>query len=241
MAEILRVRNWEKLQHYKDRSPPWIKLHRELLRDYEFSCLQDASKLHLMLIWLLASQLDNKIPNDPEWIQRHIGTAEPPNIKELISCEFLIVERIASKPLAQRKQSAMPETEAYKEEAEAEKEAEADTARRDESHQAESVVLTIPLVDKSEYKITTAQILDWQQDFPGINAELEARKCRAWNVANPKNRKTRAGILRHVTAWLTRAQDRAPTGGSSGNQKTSAATRQYEAARRQAEEFSDSS
>ena len=50
----LRVKNWEKFQHYKDRTPPWIKLYRDLLNDYEFSCLQDASKAHLMLIWLLA-------------------------------------------------------------------------------------------------------------------------------------------------------------------------------------------
>ena len=54
----LRVNNWKKFQHYKDRNPPWIKLHRDLLRDYDFICLQDASKMQLILIWLLASQMD---------------------------------------------------------------------------------------------------------------------------------------------------------------------------------------
>jgi hypothetical protein len=54
----LRVKNWTEFQHYKDRNPPWIKLHRTLLDDYEFSRLQDASKAHLMLIWLFASQKD---------------------------------------------------------------------------------------------------------------------------------------------------------------------------------------
>ena len=27
----LRVRNWERYQHYKERNPPWIKLYVELL------------------------------------------------------------------------------------------------------------------------------------------------------------------------------------------------------------------
>lgn len=116
MAGFLRVRNWSEFQHYKDRTPPWIKLHRDLLRDYKFSCLQDASKLHLVLIWLLASQLDNEIPNDSAWIQRQIGVSEPVDLKSLIDIGFLE----CSKTLAPCKQSAMPETEAYKQETEKE-------------------------------------------------------------------------------------------------------------------------
>jgi hypothetical protein len=58
----LRVKNWAEFQHYKDRNPPWIKLHRALLDDYEFARLPDASKAHLVLIWLLASQSDGRIP-----------------------------------------------------------------------------------------------------------------------------------------------------------------------------------
>ena len=115
----LRIKGWENFQHYKDRSPPWIKLHRDLLRDYEFSCLQDASKLHLMLIWLLASQLDNRIPNDAAWIQKQIGTDDVPNLKALIDMGFLIDD---SNTLADCKQSAIveTETEAYKQETEKE-------------------------------------------------------------------------------------------------------------------------
>jgi len=106
------VKNWEKFQHYKDRSPPWIKLHRDLLRDYEFSCLQDASKLQLMLLWLLASQLDNKIPTDPEWITRQLGLSDKLNLKPLIDNGFICLVHDASKVLADCKQSAIEETEA---------------------------------------------------------------------------------------------------------------------------------
>ena len=57
-----RVKNFERFQHYKDRSPPWIKLYNDLLDDYAFTCLQDASKLHQILIWLVASRTGNKLP-----------------------------------------------------------------------------------------------------------------------------------------------------------------------------------
>ena len=59
--QFFNVKNWDGLQHYKDRAPPWIKLYNHLLDDYEFACLQDASKLHLMLIWLLASRNSNRL------------------------------------------------------------------------------------------------------------------------------------------------------------------------------------
>ena len=116
----LRVKNLDKYQHYKDRCPPWIKLHLSTVRDYDFSCLQDASKAHLMLIWLLASQLDNRIPNDPDWIKGQTGMRNKPNLNLLIDKGFLILEQDASNALADCNQSAMPETETYTKEAEKE-------------------------------------------------------------------------------------------------------------------------
>jgi hypothetical protein len=106
--KFLYVKNWDEFQHYKDRSPPWIKLHRDLLRDYNFLCLQDASKLHLMLIWLLASQMDNKIPADEKFIRNQIGVKEKIDFNELIEKGFLID---ASNALAKCKQTAIGETE----------------------------------------------------------------------------------------------------------------------------------
>lgn len=98
--QYLTIKNWEKHQHYKDRNPPWIKLHREILDDYEMSCLQDASKLHLILIWVLSSQLNNRIPNDAEWVAKKIGATSKVNLKELIDKGFLVVEQSASNALA---------------------------------------------------------------------------------------------------------------------------------------------
>jgi len=37
----------------------------------------------------------------------------------------------------------------------------------------------------------------------------ELKKIRAWNIANPDRQKTPAGVMRHVTRWLSKAQDSA--------------------------------
>ena len=72
-AGYIRVRNWDKYQHYTSRTPPWIKLHNTLLDDYEYTSLPDSSKSHLLGIFMLASRLDNKLPNDGRWIANRIG------------------------------------------------------------------------------------------------------------------------------------------------------------------------
>jgi hypothetical protein len=41
---LLQPKNWVQFQHYKDRCPPWIKLHRDLLNNRDFMRLPIASK-----------------------------------------------------------------------------------------------------------------------------------------------------------------------------------------------------
>lgn len=101
------VKNFDRFQHYKDRSPPWIKLYNELLDDYEFGLLPDASKMHLVAIWLLASRSDNKIPYDPKWVGRRINASDPVDLDILLKRGFIlsdqelhISEHIASNALA---------------------------------------------------------------------------------------------------------------------------------------------
>lgn len=52
----ITVKGWQRFQHYKHRSPPWIKLHKSLLDNYEWACLHVASKALAPCIWLLASE-----------------------------------------------------------------------------------------------------------------------------------------------------------------------------------------
>lgn len=109
---VLQVRNWAVFQHYKDRNPPWIKLATDTFQNYEFSRLQDASKLLAVCIWTLAARSkDGSVPDDFAYIKAQgclgdLVTEE--NMQELISSGFLVK---ASKSLAERKQTACPETE----------------------------------------------------------------------------------------------------------------------------------
>jgi hypothetical protein len=122
VVHYLRVKNWEEFQHYKDRLPPWIKFHAALLNDYAFSQLADAAKAHLALIWLLASQKDGRIPDDPKFVADKIGAKSPVNLRALVEDGWLIAEHSASNVLQADEASRSGvlslarsrETEAYK-------------------------------------------------------------------------------------------------------------------------------
>lgn len=105
MATYLHVKNWEQFQHYKDRNPPWIKLHRALLDDYEFSALPDSAKGQLILIWLFASQNEGKIPQDAKFLERKLGLSSECDLDVLVCAGFLIPEQVDSGPLASCKRT----------------------------------------------------------------------------------------------------------------------------------------
>ena len=96
MKLLFSVKNWDEFQHYKDRNPPWIKLHNHLLDDYEFEMLGDSAKGHLLCIWMLASRTKNEMVFDDKWITKKIGASTKVNLEALVSAGFLIVEQYAT-------------------------------------------------------------------------------------------------------------------------------------------------
>ena len=56
----MRIKDWPKFQHFKDRRPPWIKLYRDLLEDDQWYELPAASAKILISLWLLASEDETK-------------------------------------------------------------------------------------------------------------------------------------------------------------------------------------
>lgn len=52
----LTAKNWGQFQHYKNRQPPWIKLHREVINSFAWARLQVASKALAPCLWMLASE-----------------------------------------------------------------------------------------------------------------------------------------------------------------------------------------
>jgi hypothetical protein len=85
----LKIRNWAKFQQYKDRDPKWIKLHQNLLDNYEFDLLTECEQLHLIKIWLLASKLGNDLPNDTAWLKRKIGADSEVHVNQMVTLGFL--------------------------------------------------------------------------------------------------------------------------------------------------------
>lgn len=58
----IKIKNWEKFQHFKDRKPLWVKLYRDLLDDIEWHELDSQSAKTLVSLWLLASENDGELP-----------------------------------------------------------------------------------------------------------------------------------------------------------------------------------
>ena len=111
---FIEIVNWNQFQHYRDRNPPWIKLHRELLNSRTWTVSDDASRVLAIAIMMLASENDNKIPNDAAYLMRRAFLNSPPDLMPLISCNFIRLIGSASNTLADASstlQNARPETE----------------------------------------------------------------------------------------------------------------------------------
>ena len=108
MTQYFSISNWQEFQHYKDRNPPWIKLHNQLLDNYQFECLTDATKGHLLCIWMLASRTNNKIVYDQSWVKRKIGANSSVDLESLLSSGFIELQGVAqdaSKALVSEEES----------------------------------------------------------------------------------------------------------------------------------------
>ena len=109
---LLQPKNWAVFQHYKDRCPPWIKLHRDLLNNRAYICLPIASKALAPMLWLLASESKDGVFDgslDELVFRLHITKKEyQDGLKPLIDNDFFI---LVSGVLAERKHVAIPETE----------------------------------------------------------------------------------------------------------------------------------
>jgi hypothetical protein len=139
-----RIRKWDDFQHYRDRSPPWIKLHRQLLDNREWAALSgDASKM-LVECWLIASE--GKIPGvidmtevDIAWRLRRPVEMVERWLQELVMHDFIeAITDDASAALAVRKQDARLETET-------EREKEAEATREDDGRAAAIVDMSTDL------------------------------------------------------------------------------------------------
>ena len=72
----------------------------------------------------------------------------------------------------------------------------------------EPPVIEFILNDKTYYPITQKQVDKWSELYPNVDVMQQLRKMCGWLDANPKNRKTKGGILKFANGWLAREQDK---------------------------------
>ena len=89
--EYVKIKNWNKWQTYrKDRGqPPWIKIHRCVMRNPDWVSLSDAERGQLISLWLLAADHNGAIPASPSLLQKLCFMSTEPNINKFKELSFI--------------------------------------------------------------------------------------------------------------------------------------------------------
>lgn len=83
----IEICNWSQYQHYKDRCPPWIKLHGDILNSRLWTMCDDASRVLALALMVMASKHHNKIPYDEKYIKA-VARVKKFDLKPLIDIGF---------------------------------------------------------------------------------------------------------------------------------------------------------
>lgn len=158
----IKPTNWAELQHYKDRAPPWIKLHKKLLDNFEFHSMPLASRALAPMLWLIASEHeDGELDANPDKLAFRLRTSVKEiegALKPLISNNFFFVVQSADNALAGCLQDACLETEG---------ETEGEGARKRASRKC-----------PSDFQITE-DLRTWAKtEVPGVDIDRETKKFK---------------------------------------------------------------
>ena len=106
----MKIKNWSKFQHFKDRRPPWIKLYRDLLDDMEWHQLDPLASKVLVTLWLLASEDQNGCLPDTKTLAWRMRMTE----KQVLDCISKLshwLEHDDNRVISERYQDDLPERE----------------------------------------------------------------------------------------------------------------------------------
>ena len=68
--------------------------------------------------------------------------------------------------------------------------------------------IELPLNGNGSYSVSKEQAEEWKKLYPAVDIAQQLRNMKGWLDANPDRRKTKQGILRFITGWLSREQDK---------------------------------
>lgn len=148
----MKVKNFSKLQHFKDRCPPWIKLYRDILDHRDISLISDCSFRVLVGVWLLASE-DKKMQGNLPSVDDIAFRLRMDKVKVINALKelkpFLDIDDI--EVISERYQDDTPETETEKKtkgEVERKKEEEEKKEKPQAARATRSVMSCPPDVDE---------------------------------------------------------------------------------------------
>ncbi len=87
------VADLQRFQHYKDRCPPWVKVHWSMLDDPRFMELSETDRHRYIMCILIASRVDNRIKNDPLYLSKMMRLSGPIDLTPLINSGLLLAWR----------------------------------------------------------------------------------------------------------------------------------------------------
>lgn len=160
----MKIKNWHKFQHFKNRRPPWIKLYRDLLDDPDWHQLDDRSARILIMLWLLASEdktQKGRLPKPNKIAFRLRLTEDETN--QALSVLSHWIDHDDIKLISGRHQVGSPESEG-------EGESETERDRESGKYEFESGVIRL---NKKNFD-------DWVRTFPNLNLRASLLSLSPW-------------------------------------------------------------
>lgn len=95
-----RIINWSEYQHYRDRCPPWVRLHWSLLTSTVWVGASNCERVLAVVCMLLASRdkaKNGEFDGDPAYVRRVAYLDKNPDFSPLIRAGFIVALADASK------------------------------------------------------------------------------------------------------------------------------------------------
>jgi uncharacterized phage protein (TIGR02220 family) len=209
----LRIKSWATFQHFKDRTPPWIKLYRELLDDPDWHELDAEVSKVLVMLWLIASEDKTQQGVLPEVRKLAFRMRmKEERLNQALTKLSHWVEQDDINPISERYQSDAPETET---ETETETEIETEplsgkpdvsTPQKEEKQSAREVLDFLNAKAGRRYKPLPANLrMIAARIKEGATVaecrQVIAKKCREWGTDEKMSEYLRPATLFNATKF----------------------------------------
>ena len=87
----VKVKKWDHFQHYKNRNPPWVKLHNDMLTSETWALASDKDRLLMVVALMVGSRGTNSgVLASEEYVKRIAYLQKAPDFKPLLKLGFFV-------------------------------------------------------------------------------------------------------------------------------------------------------